>query len=201
MSASVQLARQGSIVFRYVVSSTEMRSIERAERRVYLGSDPAGRPVVWGEITGCGPACNANLAGLLLEYAMSAEGAQDQLLWPEASRAFVDQIARPSAAIAMKSASSSAAGARTAVEGLLESMSTAALLPDRSEGLGFAECPLCVAAASGGTQRVAEQAHDLFIELCRETVRSAAPGWIISCADLRLPGHPLRLVLQRERSP
>lgn len=199
MRAPVRVDSRPSLVFRYVVSSTEMRHIERAERCVYVGSDAAGLPLIWGEITDCGEACNANLADLLLEYAMSTEGSSDPSLWAEACRTFAEQVSRPVAGIASGVAAEPDAPAQSALTGLLRSMAPGDAEPDNSGGLGFADCPLCSTASAGGTQRVADRAHDLFLELCRETVRAAAPGWAVSSpADLGRSPHPLRLTL---RSP
>src|SRR3989304_1429555 len=79
------------LVFQYVVSSTEMRFIERAERRICLGVGTDGGLRLVGESPGCGDACRADLAELLLEYAMSCEGSKEPRLWREASQTFADQ--------------------------------------------------------------------------------------------------------------
>lgn len=199
MRAPVRVASRPSLVFRYIVSSTEMRHIERAERCVYVGSDAAGLPLIWGEITDCGEACNANLADLLLEYAMSMEGSSDPSLWAEACRTFAEQISTPVAGIAAGDVAEPDAPARIALAGMLRSMAPGAAEPDDSRGLGFADCPLCSTASAGGTRRVADRAHDLFLDLCRETLRAAAPGWAVSsAAGFGRSPHPLRLTL---RSP
>lgn len=187
------------LVFDYVVSSTEMRSIERAERRIYLGAGTDGGLRLWGEIPGCGDACRADLAGLLLEYAMSREGAKEPRLWREASQSFADQVgvAVAAATVASGPGSSAAEHARHALERLLWSMEPSAASPPTGSGdqIGYAACPLCSAAWASGTLRVLDQAHELLLDLCRATLRAAAPGWTVACPDdLLRPGHPLRLV-------
>lgn len=202
MRTPERVARQPELAFRYVVSSTEMRHIERAERRVFVAADSSGLPRIWGEITGCGEACNADLADILLEYSLSTEGSVDAGPGQEASRSFVEQVARSAAAVAAKVTAPPETGARGALEGLLASMGGVPSPPDPSGAAGFDLCPLCSTAASGGTQRVSDRAHILFLDLCQEAVRIAAPGWTpFPTADLRTPGHALRIALRSDQAP
>ena len=191
------------LVFQYVVSSTEMRFIERAERRIYLGVGTDGGLRLWGEIPGCGDACRADLAGLLLEYAMSCEGSKEPRLWREASQTFADQAGAALGAAVVERTPGGSAGerARHALERLLWSMEPSAACPPATSAgqLEYAACPLCAAAWAGGTLRVLDPAHELFLNLCQATLRAAAPGWIVSSPDdLLRPGHPLRLALAPE---
>lgn len=199
MRTQEPVAGDATLIFRYVVSSTEMRHIERAERRVYLGAATDGGLRLWGEIAGCGEACHADLAVLLLEFAMSCEGSPEPRLWLEASRTFTDQAsAAMTAAIIERTPAAGEERARLALESLLWSMETSASsAPEsRSGRYGFSGCPLCAAATSGGTLRVSDMAHGLFYGLCRATVRNVAPGWSVSGGDdLPGPGHPLHLSL------
>ena len=199
-------AADETLVFRYIISSTEMRHIERAERCVYLALAPDGRLHLRGEIPGCGEACHAELATLLLEYAMSCEGSPNADFWPSASRAFAGPISEAIAA-AIAEHHPTATGeerGRLALEALLVPKEGAVASPPAG-GRGsyqFAACPLCQAAASGGTQRVAGMAHELFQQVCRTTVETAAPAWTVSFDDdLRRAGHALRLQLTRKTSP
>ena len=203
MRTSEPAAARAVLVFRYVVSSTEMRFIERAERRVYLGIGTDAGLWLWGEIPGCGDACRADLAGLLLEYAMSCEGSHEPGLWREASRSFADQAGMALGAAIVERTPDSSAGdrARHALERLLWSMEPSAASPPAvSAGrIEYAACPLCAAAWASGTLRVLDPAHALFLDLCQATLRAAAPGWTASCPDdLRRPDHPLRLTLAPE---
>lgn len=192
------------LVFRYVVSSTDMRFIERAERHVFLGSGAEGELVVWGEIPGCGDACRADLACLVLEYAMSCEASGEPRLWQEAAAGFAHQTGGTlGTEIAIRSFSRSAeARARDAIELLLRSLEPAAGTPATpgTGGRGFDACPICRSAQSSGTVRVLTPAHDLFLQLSLATVAAAAPGWTASCAsDLQRSGHPLRLAATQDR--
>ena len=190
-------------VFQYIVSSTEMRFIERAERRIYLGVGTDGGLRLWGEIPGCGDACRADLAGLLLEYAMSCEGSKEPRLWREASQSFAEQagMALGMAVVASRPGSSAAQRAWHALERLLCSMGSSAVSPPATTGgqFGYDACPLCAAAWATGTLRVLDPAHRLFLHLGEATLRAAAPGWTVSCTDdLHRPDHPLRLGLAPE---
>jgi hypothetical protein len=192
-----------ALVFQYIVSSTEMRFIERAERQIYLGIGTDGGLCLWGEIPGCGEACRADLSGLLLEYAMSHEGAKEPRLWREASQTFADQAGRAlgAAVVAGDPGRAAAERARHALERLLSSMESAAGSPPATAAspFGYAACPLCKAAWASGTVRVLDPAHDLFLDLCQATLRVAAPGWTVSCPDdLHRPEHPLLLILVPE---
>jgi hypothetical protein len=65
------------ILFIYRIASGEMKYIEVNEREVHFRSDPQTGSLIWGEIPGCGESCNADLAQMILEYAMSCEACDD----------------------------------------------------------------------------------------------------------------------------
>lgn len=176
-----------------------MRHIERAERRVFLAAGPDGRLRLWGEIPGCGEACRADLAALLLEYALSHEGLA-RGAWQGAVQAFVERLAEAVAQAVTARGTAPANLGRAAVETLMDSFETASPTPTgEPPTYRLDECPLCAAADAGGTVRVSEAAHELFESLCRAVVQASAPGWTASGGEAVRPGHALILSLEADR--
>lgn len=188
-------------LFRYIIASREMRYIERAERRVHLLKDPQAGWILRGFIPGCGAACDADLALLILEFIVSSGGGDEetsrtglQTFTNRLGTTTADHIRR------MHPAAEADRLYDRVLRCLFRSMGQDySLHKDGNRYIAtFTRCPLCKTSEETGLHRGRRIAHEVFVELCRTAVRRLQhDAEVAPIASFDQPGHPLSLEVIR----
>ncbi len=172
-------------LFRYIIASGEMRYIERTERLVFLEKIPGEVWLVRGVIPGCGSACDANLAQVILEFIMSCEG-----LDAETHQAALRLFAQKNGAAIVDHLRTSALIEEVdlileySLQCLFRSLGGEFELQsdERHIKVAFGACPLCGLRVESGLQRNGELAHIVLFDLIRTMLYQLDPA-----ARVRLP--------------
>ena len=174
---------QEAPVISYVLSSADMRFIEICERQVYLRYDPKIGLIFQGEMPDCRPGCCINLSEILLEYAMSCERCGDEQAASEEVTRFGAQLGEKLAAkIQLDNAGMNTEGKlSSAFECVLNSMDAKYLEGKEENHLEYSLdcCPLSECANETGLNRSLEMADVSFTALCKNLLKTLAPGWTL----------------------
>jgi hypothetical protein len=187
-------------IFQYLIASGDMRFIDRTERAIVLIGDWGSDWVIRGEVPGCGDACHNNLAHILLEFLLSCEGCEAPSELRRALDAFTERVKNSIKNLLLDSGDSlGQTQAQLALEGLLRSMGANHRITDMSQGwtIVLETCPICQCAEETGIQRGLEAAHDLFMDVLHQTLRSFMPhAKVISRIPWHAPDHFQTLLVQ-----
>lgn len=165
-------------LFRYNIASCEMRFIERTERVIQLARQPGGAWSMRGAVPGCGQACDADLAMILLEFLLSCEGSlagrgsgAEQSFCTKVVRSLVAQLERAFPDLSQREL------LRATIECIARSLDEAGRVDQETDRvkLVFANCPLCRKARECGMQRSRDRAHDLYADMCQAAVAQLQP--------------------------
>ena len=171
-------------LFSYTVASGDMRAIDVNQRTVYLRGDAAGLPVMRGEVPGCSADCHANLSQVLLEYALSCQGCQDQAQAGELVACTMDRLGRLLAARLYQDAPAAVADERVAraLRFVVASLDVPFVLERTPRSLRFelARCPLHTMAAQTGLSRGLSTARCGLVALCASMLQALAPDWTLT---------------------
>jgi hypothetical protein len=173
---------QESQLLSYVIASSDMRYIEVNRRNVYLHHDLELGLVIRGEIPGTLPSCDAGLAFMLLEYAMSCQDCKDRPMTAAAVDRFGERLGQ---ALIDKTQPYIVETTPTdrlirTFEILLRSMGsryTLHLAPDEIY-FTLADCPLHAAAGQTALNLQVAMAHRAFVALCDVALATLAPDWV-----------------------
>lgn len=194
------LESQETPVFSYTLASADLRYIEIGERDIYLRHDQEKGPIFRGEIAGCGPGCDINLAEVLLEYAMSCEGCSRAELATEMLTSFGDHLGQVyvEKIIPGKSSTDTHQDLSAAIVCILNSMDSKFNQEITHSSLSYSLecCPLSECARDTGLNRSVEMAYLVLITLLRSLVDRIAPGWTIvqpSSIEINIPLHQVQL--------
>jgi hypothetical protein len=176
-------------ILTYPIASGEMYYAVANERAVYLQGDPEAGFSLYGQILNGGDASSANLAEVLLEFAMtwstpgdpSEARRQMQIFGKHLGEALADQRAR---AKPVNGALGCAAGA---LEDVLRSLKAPFGVQHTKSKVRYEldRCPLCVTAEVTGTDREAELARHALHALYRSLVNAIDPG-----LQIKVSGEP-----------
>ncbi len=186
-------------LFTYAIASAEMRYNAIGERAVYLRSDPVSGPVVRGELVGCGPGEYADLSQVLLEYALSCEGCQDQARAGELVTCTGERLGKILATRLYHDAMPVPDADRVsgAFQCILRSMAVAYTVERGANGIRFefACCPLHDTALKTGLSRGTAIARRCFVALCASMLQTLAPDWVLVQPSARASDDPLREIV------
>lgn len=198
MIASVREAH----LFTYVIASIEMRFDAVGERAIYLRNDPDVGPVVRGEICGCGPSCHANLSQVLLEYALSCEGCQDQAKAGSLIECTGERLGRILANKLYQDVPDMLVAERItgAFQFVLQSMGGQFTVAQEADGIRYAldGCPLQTTAARLGLMRGVAIAYHGFVALCESMLHTLASGWALAQPSKYAADTLLREIVLKE---
>jgi hypothetical protein len=186
----------------YVIASSDMRYIEVNRRNVHLRHDPDSGLLIRGEIPETLPSCDAGLAFMLLEYAMSCQDCKDPLRTAAALDRFGQDLARALLEKLQPPAlESSAIDRLIATLGIVLSSMPAEFtvhLAPREIGFSLAACPLREAAGQTALRPQVPMAHRALIALCDALLLALAPEWTRAQPAERETQAPLyEILLQR----
>lgn len=174
---------QGELLLSYVIASSNMRYIENNSREIYLRDDPQRGFVIQGEIPECGPDCHANLSQLLLEFTMSCEDCQDQVMTSKRVDQFGLRLGERLIANIYGDLPVSSAFDRLheMMDILLKSMDASYEKKLTADQLRYdvAYCPIRAEAKKSGLNLWVAAAHQAFVALCSYVVRTVAPDWVL----------------------
>lgn len=173
----------------YPIGSGEMCYAVQNERTVYLQGDPETGFSLYGQTPGGGEASSVNLAGVLLEFAMTWNAPGDPSEARRQMQIFGGHIGQ---ALATQSARSKPANAGLglaagALEDVFRSLEASfAYRGTKSEvRYHFDQSPLHAAAEVTGLEQEAELAHYAFNAICQSLVSALDPE-----LRIQLPGGP-----------
>ena len=188
-----------SLLFSYVIASADMRYIEVGEREIYLRTDPQLGLVVRGEMSGFGSSNYANLSRILLEFALTCEGCDDQqeagesavLFGVRLGRILVDKLCQDPSGL------NKTDNLSYAFECVVNSLGTPSHKNYSATQLRFTfdEGPLNKAAQVTGIKRGVSTAHRSFVALCKTMLRILAPDWILREPSQQDSEVPIREVV------
>jgi hypothetical protein len=172
-----------SCLFSYMIGSADLWFSAVNERTLYLRNEADGRPVLRGEICDLGPGCYADLSQVLLEYALSCEGCQDN---PNAAELVECTFERLGKILAKRLFQDSpdlplldqVCGA---FEFVLRSMNRQPEIEQSAHRIrfDFSCCPLLETAEKTGFSRAFVAARRGFVALCTGLLAGLAPGWAL----------------------
>jgi hypothetical protein len=187
----------------YVIASSDMRYIEVNRRNVHLRHDLELGLVIRGEIPDSLPSCDAGLAFMLLEYAMSCQDCKDRLMTAVAvdrfgeclGRALVDHI---KSEVLETSPTDRLIGA---FEIVLRSMGSRYTVQRAPGEISFtlAGCPLHAAAGQTALNLQVAMGHRAFVALCDAILAALAPDWTRVKPAERDTEEPLLEMLFRQK--
>ena len=188
-------------LFTYVIGSADVWFSAVNERTLYLRNDPTLGPVIRGEICDFSPECHVGLGQVLLEYALSCEGCQEQDNAGELVACVGERLGRILATRLFQDAPDLPEIDRItgAFTFLLQSLEAQAHMEVTASGIRYtlARCPLEQVAHDTGLLQGLAAARRGVIALCANLLHTAAPGWTLVQPTLADAGSPLRqLVLQ-----
>jgi hypothetical protein len=196
-------SRQETPLLSYVIASSDMRYIEVNRRNVHLHHDLELGLVIRGEIPGTLPSCDAGLAFMLLEYAMSCQDCKDPLMTAAAVDRFGECLGRALIEKMQPDVLETSPTDRLirTFEILLRSMGsryTRHLTPDEIY-FTLAGCPLHAAAGQTALKLQVAMAHRAFVALCDAILAALAPDWARVKPAERETQDPLLEMLFRQK--
>ncbi|NKQ35406.1 MAG: hypothetical protein HF973_07290 [Chloroflexi bacterium] len=187
---------QDEALLSYMVGSGDMRFIENGERALFLRYDPAVGQIIRGELRECGPLCDVNLSGVLLEYVMGCEDCRGAKRTAEAADRFGRQLARRFIDLRYQEPAETfgIATLTDAVTIVLHSMDASFEVDQSGSVLRFTldDCPLHATARQSGLNLWVALAHRAFIALIDTLLQELAPGWVRQWPVERESDAPLR---------
>jgi hypothetical protein len=182
----------------YVIASSDMRYIEVNRRNVHLRHDPELGLVIRGEIPETLPSCDAGLAFMLLEYAMSCQDCKDHQRTAAAVDRFGTDLARALLEkLPLPAPGSAAVDRLIAAFGIILSSLPAEfaahVAPDEI-GFTLAACPLQAAAGHSALRPQVPMAHRALVALF-DALLAGAPGWGRAKPAERETEMPLKEIL------
>jgi hypothetical protein len=172
---------QDARLFSYVIASSDMRYVEVNERELYLRNDPDLGPVVRGEVPGCGPACDANLNQVLLEYALSCENCRNRTIAAQTATSFGQRLGKVLVLRIYQDAPEMPGEDR--VQGAFEVILNSMKVPYESDltagylRFDLAYSPLHQTIGDSGFTLGLDMAGLAFVALCQSMLHILAPGW------------------------
>jgi hypothetical protein len=184
-------------LFTYAIASSELRYSAVHERTIFLRSDPD--PIVRGEICECGSDCYANLSQVLLEYAISCEGCQDEGKAGELVACTGERLGHILAARLYQNAPNVPVHERVsgALRFILQSMGGEFTEEHQTNQLRYTltRCPLHDAAQQTGLARSIPIARRGFAALCASLLHTIAPDGVLVEPAPHESGDPLTAVV------
>ncbi len=186
-------------LFTYLIASADMHFNAVNERTIFLRNDPERGPILRGEICDLGPGCHADLSHVLLEYALSCEGCQDQSKAGELIDCTSERLGRILATRLYQDTPdlSVAEQVSGAFQFILQSMGTEFTQHTLENGLRFdlAHDPLRATAQKRGLSLGLAVAHQGFVTICESMLDSLAPDWTLIRPAKRAINAPIEDVL------
>ncbi len=190
-----------SRLFTYVIGSADLWFNAVNERTLYLRNDPDIGPVVRGEICDFGPDCHADLSQVLLEYALSCQGCQDQDKAGELVECTNERLGRILATKLYQDMPGLPVIDQVcgAFEFMLQSMGFQARMEQTADSIRYdlACCPLEETAQKTGLMHGIVTARRGFIAMCVSMLETLAPGWTMVRPAACQVGDPLVEIVLR----